>query len=95
MSPACENAPHETKTLYDAGHWVVAMYLIFEIDKAFVLDRNESFEDAAYRHDSVAHVNLAVPALRIRQILDVYVEHPRTHCVDSLNHSSHSHPLSG
>lgn len=84
-SHACKNAPHKTKALYDAWHWIVAMNLIFEIDKTLVLDCDEGFEYPAYRHDSVTHVNLAVSALKICKILYMHVEQAWSHFVDSLN----------
>src|ERR1035441_10334522 len=85
-SHARQNSPHIGKAGYDAGHWIVAMNLIFEIDKPLVLDGDEGLEHLAHRHQAVSHGDLTLLALEIRQILHVNVKQPRSHFADRLNY---------
>src|SRR6202790_3207229 len=83
---AGEDASHIRKALDNAGHWIVGMNFILEIDEAFVLYRAKGFKNFLHRHDAFSHRHLALLALEVREVLHMYVKQPRAHLVDRLNH---------
>jgi hypothetical protein len=75
-SHPCQNTTHVSKTLDNSWHRVIGVYLIFEIDKSFVLDVDESLEDLPHRHHALSHSDLTLLVLEACQIFDVQIEEP-------------------
>ena len=86
ISQPCQDASHIGKAVDYAGHRIVGMNLILEIDEAFVLCRDQRFEHLPHRHDALSYRDLALLALKIRQVLHVHVEQPRSGLADRLHH---------
>ena len=54
-----EHAAHVGEALDDAGHGIVGVNFVFEIDEALVVDVDERLEDLAEGHDAFADGDLA------------------------------------
>src|SRR6185503_2211423 len=81
----CKHASHISEALAHSRHWIVAVDLIFEINKSVVFDRNESFEDLSHRHHTVSDCDLAFFVLKVCQILHVDVVQARPHFVNGFH----------
>ena len=64
VAHAGEHSAHVGEARDDAGHRVVAVDLVFEIDEAWVVGVDEGLEDFADGHDAVADGDLAFFALK-------------------------------
>lgn len=73
ISHASQHAAHVSKAGHGAGHWVVAMDLILQVDETLVLGGDKGFEDRAHRHDSITDGDLALLAREAGQILRMHV----------------------
>src|SRR5260370_37894276 len=85
-SHACQDASHIGEAGDHARHRIVGMTLVFQIAKALVSGRDEGFKHLPHRHDALSHRDLTLLALKVGEILHVYVKHPRTCFMDRLNH---------
>src|SRR5580704_843564 len=86
MPKVCQNPAHIDKAADNTQHRIVGMNFILQIDEALVLYRTKSFKNLLHRHDAFSHWDLAVLALKIREVLHVYVKQPCAYFVDGLNH---------
>src|SRR5271165_1705571 len=55
---ACQDATHIGKAADHSRHRIVGMNLIFQIDEAPVLCRDEGFKHPSHRHDAVSDCDL-------------------------------------
>src|SRR6266446_4379722 len=83
---ACQDASHIGKAADNARHRIVGMNLILQIDEALVPYRAKSLKNPLHGHDAVSHRHLAILALKVCEVLHVYVKQPRARRVDRLNH---------
>src|SRR5580704_4244840 len=73
-SHARQEASHIGEAGDHARHRIVGMNLILQIDEALVFCCDEGFKHLPHWHDAVSHSDLAIFALEVREILQVYVE---------------------
>ena len=85
VAHAGQNATHVREAGDDAGHWIVAVYLVFQIDKALVPDGDESFKNIPDWHDAFADGNLTILVGETGQILEVHVVEARPGGVNRLD----------
>lgn len=74
ISHARQDAPHIREAGDHAGHWIVGMYFIFEIDKAVVPRRDEGLKYFAHGHETLSHSDLTFFILKVGEIFHVQVE---------------------
>jgi hypothetical protein len=86
VSQARQDTSHVSKAADNAGHKIVRMNFILQIDEAFIFYRAKSFKNLLHRHDAVSHRDLTILILEIREVLHVYVKQPRARLTDSLNY---------
>src|SRR5256885_678241 len=73
---ACDDSAHVSKALGDAGHRIVFVDLVFEVDIAFVADIYKGAEDCRNRHDAVSNRNLTLFYLAVGEVFHVEIEKP-------------------
>jgi hypothetical protein len=82
---AGEDAAHVGKAGDYAGHGIVGMDFVFEIDETFVLLGDQSFKYFADGHEAVTDGDLAVFRLEVREVLYVHVMQAGADFVDGLD----------
>src|SRR6266849_10967185 len=81
-----QDTSHISKAADNPRHRIVGMNLILQIDEALVSHRNKRFKHLPHRHAALSHRDLALFALKARQVLHVHVKQPRACFADRLNH---------
>src|SRR5689334_18667049 len=81
-----QDASHISKAAANPGHRIVGMNLILQIDEALVSHRNKRFKHLPHWHAAFSHRDLALFALKARQVLHVHVKQPRACFEHRLNH---------
>src|ERR1700722_398534 len=85
ISHTGQNTAHISKGLNDAGHWIVSMNLVFEIDKALIVGLDKGFKDFPKGHDASADRNLTILIMKIGEVFYMHVEQARADLVNGLN----------
>src|SRR6202453_3301494 len=80
-----KHAAHIGEAPGHAGHRVVGVDLVLQVDEAFVLNGDERFKDGADRHLAVTHGNLALLDVQVGQVLHMHVEEARSDFMDGLD----------
>src|SRR6202140_3793246 len=82
---ARKHAAHIGEAAGHAGHRVVGVDLVLQVDEAFVLIGDERFKDSADRHLAVTHCYLALLDVQVVQVLHMDVEEARSDFMDGLD----------
>ena len=70
---AGQDAAHVGEAFDDAGHGVVGVDLVFEVDVAGIVNLHERLEDGADRHDAFSDGDLRFLGSSVGEVLDMDV----------------------